>query len=623
MRDLFIDIETYSPVDLKTAGVYRYTEHPEFEILMCAWATDDHPKTVHVAVGRDEIDRIPGLFDPAVTKIAHNANFERVCLSAHRGLPTGHYLDPEQFDDTMAVGAEWGLPRSLGAMAEALGAEAKDVAGTRLINLFSKPDRNGKRTTADDKPEQWTEFVEYCRQDVVTMIGISDRLHDEFGWWPTDTERAIWLADQRINDRGMRVDVPMAEAATAADAENRTNALAELAELTGADNPNSPAQLTTWLQSTGLQVNNLRAATVTELLAGDQLTGEQRRALELRKQLALSAAKKFSTALDRVNSDGRVRGGFQFFAAHTGRWGGRGVQPQNLPSGGLELDQEAAALLDLELGLGGDPDTLKALVRAMFTGPYVVADYSAIEARVLAWLAGEEWSLEAFRAGRDIYVETVARMFDLDPVEAKARRKQGKVAVLALGYQGGVGSLRVMGAQGSDGELRELVGAWREANQNVVNFWADLEAAFRSGGTAGRIRVERDGTSRFVILPSGRTLGYHGVKLRVDHSATGDIRRVLSHLSVRGGGQWVSTYGGRLAENCTQAVARDLLAQGLVNLETAGFTTVGHVHDEVIVEASGPEMLGRVSAAITDAPDWAKGLPLNAEAYECERYRKG
>lgn len=627
MSLLFIDIETYSSTDLRGANVYRYSEDPEFQILMAAYATEDDAMMgqVHVAIGEDAVRAIPGLWDPRVTKVAHNAPFERICFSRLTGLPVGKYLSVAEWEDTMALAAEWGYPQSLKDLAVALGAEDKDDAGTRLINLFCKPNRQGKQVRPEDKPAEWQAFVEYCRQDVATLVDVYYKLIDKYGGWPTATERAVWEADQRINDKGIPTDVLMADEAVAAAEANKEEQLAEMAQLTGLDNPNSNVQLLGWLQESGMAVQDLKAATVTAALAQDDLTDVQRRVLQLRQELALVASKKYIAALDKVSGDGRLRGSFQFFGAHTGRWAGRGVQLQNLPSASLDSEvMTEAAIMDLMLGNGASAHTLKALVRALFVGPFTVVDYSAIEARVIAWLAGEQWALDAFAGGRDIYVETASRMFHLDYEAAQARRKQGKVAVLALGYNGGIGSLQAMGADGSRDELQFLVNQWRDANPSIVGLWAQLEQAFRVGGQVGdHLSVEKDGKDRLIRLPSGRAIVYHNCGLQWETDDYGRKRQRITFSDPKKRGLRTGTYGGRLSENVTQAVARDVLAEALLRLHKWGYGLVGHVHDEILVHGVGTRSVQAVSTIMTELPTWAAGLPVDAEGFTCARYRKG
>ena len=601
---LYIDLETYSAAPLD-AGVYRYAADPSFLILMAAWAVDDGPVTV--ATTREEINAIPGLSDPATLKVAHNAQFERVCLSVFSGLGAGEFHDPTTYHDTMAVAGNLGLPKSLEKLSAALGTAPKDTAGAALIRYFCVPNRKGQRNLPESAPEKWLDFVDYCAQDVATLREV----HAALGDFPTDAERRVYLADQRINDRGILTDTKLARLAEAAAQDNAAEQLAELKTITGCDNPNSRDQMLRWFQETGLDLPDLQRGTVSAALEGP-LEAPHRRALELRQELALVASKKYSAALAGVSSDSRLRGQFRYFGAHTGRWSGRGVQLQNLPRLGFDTEQEAEAeVVDLLLGFRPDAATLKKLVRPMFRGPFCVVDYAAIEARVIAWLAGETWALEAFAAGQDIYVETAQRMGKA--LNASFTRSEGKVAVLALGYNGGVNSLRAMGAKGDDRDLQILVSAWRTANRKIVGLWSELDEAFYSGGKVGRVRVERNGSHRAIVLPSGRAIHYRDTKFRLDSLG----RRRASFMTAQG--YRSDTYGGRLSENITQAIARDVLAEALVRLEEAGERVVGHVHDEVLVES---EDLDRIQALVTEPPAWAGGLPLSAAGFVCRRYRK-
>lgn len=606
-RTLYVDIETYSSVDLTSSGVYRYVEAPDFEILMAAWALDDGP--VELAVGLQAIIAIPGLLDSRIEKVAHNAQFERVCFSAALEFPVGEYLDPNEYRDTMAAAAEHGYPRKLGALAAALGGEQKDEAGTRLIKMFCIPNKNGERTRPEEKPEDWEQFKAYCIQDVVTLRDV-DKSLDPL----TPMETRVWVADQTINDRGVQVDTEMARFAVDAAATNRMVQELRITQLTGVDNPGSGTQMIKWLRESGLEVSNMQAETIQKLLAQD-LDDVQREVLELRVELALVASKKYSAALGYVSSDGRLRGGFRFFGAHTGRWAGSGVQMHNLPRAAMDSPTEAeAAICDLKMGLGADAHTLKALVRSLFIGPFVVVDYAAIEARVVSWLADEGWALQAFKDGRDIYVETAERMGGLT-------RFQGKVAVLALGYNGGIGSLSAMGAQGSNKELQFLVDQWRAANPAIVDLWATMENRFRLGGPVGdRLCIEVDNETRRMRLPSGRAITYHGCKWEWKEDRWGRRRRMASFIDPRG--VRVDTYGGRLIENATQAVARDVMAEALVELNDWGFSVVGHVHDEILVEAR-EEDLDDIKKLMLKSPSWGEGLPLDGEGFACARYRKG
>lgn len=427
---LWIDIETYSPVDLAKAGVYKYTEHPDWRILMCSWALGDGE--VQRAEGHEEIRAIPGLFDRQVLKIAHNASFERANLSRLKSRGRGKFLPPEQFFDTAALARAWGLPASLKDFALALGAEEKDEAGTRLINLFSKPSRKGERVTAEEKPDDWAAFGAYCDQDVETMRDAAKMLGRGF----PRGERAVYEADQRINDRGVRVDTALARAAERCFKDNRAEALKEIEKIAGVDNGNSVAQLRAWLKGRGVDTEDLRKDTVKELLEGD-LPDDVRRVLTLRQECAVSAAAKFTAAIRATNDDGRLRGTMQYFGASTGRFAGRLIQFQNLArdgfkepgsDGGYDTQAEGLAIDRLLSGGSVPSPELKKLIRPLLMGPFVVCDYSSIEPRVLAWLTGEQWMLDAFHNGEDIYVATADK---LGGPERGFDRQHGKVATLA------------------------------------------------------------------------------------------------------------------------------------------------------------------------------------------------
>lgn len=669
MDVLELDIETYSAVDLPKANVYAYSEDPSFEVLMCAWSLNDSP--IEVAEDEGAIFEIPGLWDPDVKKVAHNAGFERVCFSRMRGMPVGEYLSPEEWFCTMAVASEYGLPRGLDALAKVLGAEAKDSAGARLISLFCKPNKHGVRNRPEDHPEKWEEFLAYCAQDVSTLQDVRRRMPG----WPNAFERELWYVDQKINDRGMRVDAALAKAASEAAAVNAKEAEAEVISLTGVENPGSTQQLGKWAESVGLDMPNWQAETVTDKIKEtDDPT--IRRVLELRQELALVASNKFLAALRSTSMDGRLRGQFMFHAAHTGRWSSRGVQVHNLPrlsftykdaDGEKHYDHVAEDIaINILLRCGGVtvPEDLKRLVRPMFIIDGAISDFSAIEARVLAWLAGEEWVLQAFRENRDLYVETAERM------GGGMGRPEGKIAVLAAGYQGSVGSFRNMGYGGRkcardtvkarrgqmsdvaweiekqrvktlqeagheaellrdpnhkcDYEIKEIVDAWRDANNNIRQFWYDLERKFWEGGIvgAGKIRVEVKGSRRLIHLPSGRVLMYHDVRkvrTKETNEITGEVtsRVQIAYRHVQG--YMEKTYGGRLTENVTQAVARDLLADAMIRLDKAGYPIVGHVHDEAIVESKD---LDGINAIMSVGPDWSEGLPMAAAGFLTYRYKK-
>lgn len=618
---IFLDFETYSDVDLLKAGPYVYTESPNFVPLMMSYSIHYGP------VKRVEtVDEMRKVIEAARLNcrqfIAHNVQFERLVCSRILGMPVGEYLSPLMFEDTAAMAAALGYPRALGPLAKALGVAAKDTAGTRLINLFCKPrPRVGGRVMPREKPEEWARFGAYCDQDVKVLREVRRELLKQRH--TVDDELTILRVDQTINDRGIAVDVELAREAVRAGADNAFQLELDLCELTGVANPSSVQQMSAWLAQQGVTVTDLRADTVREMLAGE-LPEHVRTALEMRQELALAAAKKFAAAVRATSSDGRARGMFQYYGAHTGRWAGRRIQLQNLPRFKHEKGREGELIADLCMGEEVSNSDLKGLVRAMLLGPFTVVDYSAIEARVLAWLAGEQWVLDAFAGGRDIYVETAKRLGSKPDGEGYTRQ-EGKTATLALGYQGALGSMLAMGATGSESELLALVSRWREANPHIVALWRDLETKFWSGGDVGELlHVTRSGRDRRIRLPSGRELVYHGVAkrrvLKKRDDGTMYERDELSYIAPLPNAPRTPTYGGRLTENVTQAVARDILAHALVRLESAGYRVVGHVHDEVLIEGvHDVEELARVMCADVG---WDSGLPLGAEGYVTERYRK-
>ena len=644
---LWLDIETYSPVDLAKAGVYKYTEHPDWRILMCSWALNDGE--VHRAEGHEAILKIPGLFDKKVLKIAHNASFERVNLSR---LKRRGFLPPEQFFDTAALARAWGLPASLKDFALTMGAEEKDEAGTRLINLFSKPNRRGERVNPAERPEDWAAFGAYCDQDVETMRDAAKRLARDF----PRGERAVYEVDQRINDRGVRVDTALAEAAERCFKDNRAGALKEIERIAGVDNGNSVAQLRAWLRSRGVDTEDLRKDTVKDLLE-DEIPDDVRRVLVLRQECAVSAAAKFTAAIRATNGDGRLRGTMQYFGASTGRFAGRLIQFQNLardgfkkpgPKGGYDTQAEGLAVDRLLSGNSVPSPELKKLIRPLLMGPFVVCDYSSIEPRVLAWLAGEQWMIDAFNNNEDIYVATAAR---LGGPEKGFDRQHGKVMVLSCGYRGGVGAALKMGGRkimpkGTPEnilrkELQAIINNWRDKSPAIRRFWAQLERIFNTGGAVdtGLISVEVKGQDRYVWLPSRRPIVYRGLTRRwkqpldVDGTPLGPAR-LVPHVLNTGGDRarvpYKPLHGGIITENIVQAVARDILVQALRNLEEAGWPVVTHIHDEVVCEIpenrrslEETELITEVSEIMCRPPSWADDdLVIKAAGYTCQRYHK-
>jgi DNA polymerase len=609
---IWLDVESYCELDIRKVGVYRYVEHPSFELLMCGYAIDDEP--VRVAVGAVELfDQLEPLIElaerPDVSLVAHNSNFDRVAISSHLGMPVGKYLHPRSWIDSMVLAAMESFPQGLDRLAKALKVKQKDSAGTLLINLFSKPKRDGTRNTAETHPEKWQQFTEYCGNDVEAMREAAQRLPDQ-----SPDERAVWIADQLINDRGVRVDRDMAQSAVMAAAGNKVEARREMIALTGVENPGSVQQLTGWLDIQGIIVPNLRAETIEDMLTWPhvQALPHIARVLELRQQLAGSASAKYDAAVNMTNTDGRLRGQAKYYGAHTGRWSGKGVQLQNLPRKSLGL-LEPLAILDLLCGFGASPNALKALVRPLLLGPLTVVDLGQIESRVTAWLAGEQWALDAFASGRDIYVETAKQMGGLT-------RQEGKVATLALGFGGGVGALRRMGGDGlgDDRHLKRLVDRYRAASPRIKAYWYELFEAFQRGGQAGRLSIDASTRGiRRILLPSGREIVYRNVRKidGLDKEGKPKKQLVFSHPNGRMAGLW----HGVIIENVVQGVARDVMAGVIPQLEMRGLPTVGHVHDEILVDGNH---LDELTELMTTNPSWADGLPLAAEGHVVDRYTK-
>lgn len=652
MHELFIDIETFSPVNLAKSGVYPYAEHDDFDILLFGYSIDGGPvEVVDLANGDQLPDTVlAALVDPHVVKWAFNAAFERVCLSAwlNRHYPnlmaTRRFLDPAQWHCTMVWSAYLGLPMSLEQVATVLNLDVrKDAAGRKLVTQFCTPVKptvlNGgaTRNPPSSDPAGWEAFTAYNLRDVEVELAI----HERFATFPMpEAEWGTYALDQTINDTGILLDAVLVDNAVACDRQHRAATLARAQELTGLENPNSPIQLKEWLADHGCHMTSLTKAEVATVL--DTATGPVKEALELRGELAKSSVKKYEAMQHVAGSDGRGRGLLQFYGAgRTGRFAGRLVQVQNLPRNYLPDLDEARALVRtgnfdaIELLYPSVPDTLSQLIRTAFIpaegNRFVVADFSAIEARVIAWLAGETTTLNAFEEGKDLYCETASRMFGV-PVEKHGinadLRQKGKIAVLACGYQGGIGALKAMGALQmglAEHELQPLVDAWRAANPNIVALWANVNAAAidtistRQPTRVGPLTFTVESGIFFIELPSGRRLAY--VKPRLGENRFGGTS--ILYDGVATGRKWgtLETYGGKLAENIVQAIARDLLVYSMHQVAEAGHRIVMHVHDEIVVEtttASVEEICGLMATA----PDWAAGLPLAADGYECEFYRK-
>lgn len=654
MRTLFCDIESFSPAQLAKTGVYPYCEHPDFELLLFGYSIDGGPiEVVDLANGQSIPDEVlAALVDPSIVKWAHNAAFERVCLSAwlrahHPKLLDEGFLDPRQWRCTMIWSAYLGLPMSLDAVATVLKLDVqKDTVGKKLIKQFCTPATpsvlNGgkRRNPPSADPTGWARFIDYNRRDVEVELAVHNRL----ACFPIpESEWDTYALDQRINDAGILLDHTLVDNAVAVDEHHRNASLARAQKLTGLENPNSPIQLKQWLASRGCALESLAKAEVDAAL--DTATGEVKEVLELRGDLAKSSVKKYVAMQNVAGSDGRARGLIQFYGAgRTGRFAGRLVQVQNLPRNYLpDLDQARSLvrtgnLEALELLYESVPDTLSQLIRTAFIPSprhrFIVADFSAIEARVIAWLAGETTTLQAFREGKDLYCETASRMFGV-PVEKHGingeLRQKGKIATLSCGYQGSAGALKAMGALRmglAEHELKPIVDAWRQANPHIVQLWSSVEeAAIAAIASRQPIRLRNlrfsvEAGILFIELPSGRRLAY--VQPRLGENRWGGTS--ITYTGTTTARRWgqLETYGGKLVENIVQAIARDLLVTGMHAVAKAGHQIVMHVHDEIVIDE--PENSGFTATGacelMSTLPAWAEGLPLDADGYECAYYRK-
>ena len=639
-----IDIETYSSAPLSKCGVYRYCDAPDFEILLFSYAFDDEPvQTIDLARGETlPKEVISALEDPDIIKVAYNAQFERVCLSRY----LGHWLDPHQWRCTMVMAAYLTLPGRLADAAVALGTtEKKMEEGKDLIRYFSVPCKpsktNGGRTRnlPTDAPEKWAVYRQYNAQDVETERAIRKALEK---YSLPEQEWELYALDQQINDRGVRVDKKLVKNAIAVDAVFAQAAYQRAKELTGLENPGSVNQLKAWLADQDIPMESLAKKIVQEKAA--QTDGIVAELLNLRLELSKTSVKKYEAMARCVCRDGRVHGLLQFYGANrTGRWAGRLVQAQNLPQNhlpDLELARDIVKIGDEELLdtlFASVPGTLSELIRTAFIPKdgcrFLVADFSAIEARVLAWLANEEWVLEEFRGKGKIYEATASRMFHI-PQESIVKgnpnyeyRQKGKQATLSCGYGGGVGALKAMGAKMPEEEMQPLVDAWRAANPNIVAFWSALDRAARTvirkktSARVGKVTLYWQDDKMFMRLPSGRNLCYQSPHFTGNRFGSDAI----GYYAPNAAGQRVvqETFGGKLAENATQAIARDILAHALLTLEKNGYPVIFHVHDEAVIEMSiGQGALEEACRLMAIAPNWAEELPLRADGYECMYYRK-
>lgn len=653
MKTLSLDLETYSSVDLGKSSVYRYVESPDFDILLLGFSADGSPVQVVDLAQGEQIppEVVDALTDDAVSKWAFNASFERVCLSEwlrRHGYPLRNdyysvpddpcmgYLDPTGWHCTMIWAAYLGLPLSLKDAGSALGLDKQKLTeGKDLIKYFCVPGKDGQRHLPADAPDKWATFKAYNLRDVETEMSIQERLRK----YPVpDTVWDQYHLDQQINDRGIAVDMTLVHSAIAIDERSHEELTAKLQELTMLENPNSVQQMKDWLAENGLETETLGKKQVAELLktAPEPL----RSVLVLRQQLAKSSVKKYQAMEATVCADGRVRGCFQFYGARTGRWAGRNIQLQNLPQNKMPDLEQARAIVRagdydaVRMLYDSTPDVLSQLIRTTFVPrsghTFFVADFSAIEARVIAWLAGEDWRQQVFADGKDIYCASASQMFGV-PVEKHGinghLRQKGKIAELALGYGGSVGALKAMGALEmglQEEELKPLVNAWRTANPMIVKLWWAVDDAVM---TAIRVKssTETHGISftcqsgmLFITLPSGRQLSY--VKPRIGENQFGSP--AATYMGLSAARQWgrLESYGPKFVENIVQAISRDVLCYAMQTLRCCSI--VAHVHDELIIEVDPRMSLEAVCEQMGRTPPWAPGLQLRADGYATDFYKK-
>lgn len=648
MKKLSIDIETFSDIDLIKCGVYKYADSPAFEILLFAYSIDDGEiHIVDLVRGEELPDEITeAIKSDTVIKTAFNAQFERVCLSKYLGLPEGEYLNPQSWYCTAVQAAELSLPASLADVGAALGLERQKMTeGKNLIKYFCVPCKstksNGSRTRNMpwNAPEKWTLFKEYCKRDVDVERQIAKKLD----MYPiSESEHRLYVLDQRINDRGVLVDLSLAQQAIKINSIQTAVATEQAYTLTGLENPNSVAQLKAWLTENGVEIESLSKKAVAAL--ADETDGDIQEMLHLRLLMSKTSVKKYEAVMRSVCRDNRVRGMMRFCgASRTGRWSGNILQPQNLPQNHLpDLTLARDIVKDgdfemLDMTFGNVPNVLSELIRTVLIPKpnhrFIVADFSAIEARVLSWLAGEQWRLDTFRNGGDIYCASASQMFRV-PVEKHGvnghLRQKGKISELACGYGGSVGALKNMGAVEMgvpEDELQGLINDWRNANPHIVKLWTEVgNAAMKAIKektivSLGKLVFMYERGILFIRLPSGRRLSY--IKPRIGTNRFGGDS--ITYMGVGASKKWerLETFGGKLVENIVQAIARDLLSSAMMNVANAGYDIVFHVHDEIIAEVpDGQGSVDEMCMLMSINPDWADGIPLSADGYECEYYRK-
>lgn len=643
MKRMNIDIETYSEADLSKSGVYKYVDAPGFEVLLFGYSADGGPvKVISLAEGEELPQEIKeALLDDMVLKFAFNAQFERVCLEKYLGV----HLAPDAWRCTMVASLYLGLPGSLAQVGAVLGVEKKKLeTGKDLIKFFSVPCKptktNGGRTRnlPEHDREKWQQFITYNARDVETEMDIMEKVArfpvPDFLW-------KQYAQDQRINDLGIELDMALVTQAIKCDEESRERYLKRAQELTGLENPNSPIQLKEWILSNGVEMETLTKAEVASVM--ETAIGPVKEVLELRQLLSKSSVKKYVAMETCRCSDGRAHGLLQFYGANrTGRWAGRLVQVQNLPQNHIPDLAIARNLIKsgcfeaVELLYDSIPDTLSQLIRTAFVPregcKFMVADFSAIEARVIAWLAGESWRQEVFRNNGDIYCASASQMFGV-PVEKHGvngeLRQKGKIAELALGYGGGVGAMISMGAIDmglAEEELQPIVDSWRQSNPAIVKLWWDVHRCVikavkdKQPQTYKCLTFEYQSGMLFIGLPSGRRLAYAKPSVyRNDYD-----RDEIAYMGVDATKKWgkIDSYGPKFVENIIQAMSRDILAEAMARIEAAGYDIVMHVHDEAVIEAPRDAVLEDVCQIMSKAPDWTPGLILNAAGYECEFYQK-
>lgn len=649
MKELGIDIETYSSRDLGKCGVYKYVEAPDFAILLFAYSVDGgEVACVDLAQGEELPAEIrAALTDPAVTKTAWNAAFERICLSKYLGLDKP--LDPAQWKCTMVRAARMGLPLALGQCAEVLRlAEGKMTEGKALIRFFSVPGRNGVRHMPEAAPDRWDTFKQYCIRDVEVEQALLTKVRR---LEPAAFDEELYIADQEINDRGVLIDRELVDNAARFDSEYKAELLKEAQQISGMENPNSAAQIKEYLKrTTGRYFDSIGKKTIDEIEESLTYWPKARRVIALRREMAKTSNKKYEAMQACVCSDGRIHGLLQFCgAARTGRWAGRLVQVQNLPQNHLpDLDfarsmVKAGDLEDFELNYADVTQVLSELIRTAFIASpghiLHVCDFSAIEARVIAWIAGENWVLDIFRQGGDIYCATASQMFGV-PVEKHGKnshlRQKGKISVLALGYGGGIAALEAMGGSKlglTEYEERETVKLWREANPRIVRLWSIIEkAAITAIKTGKTVTINRGITVGYrwgmllITLPSGRTICYPRARISMEYDDgwRGDHEVIEYEGLNQTTKKWevLRTYGGKLTENIVQATARDILGAVMLRARRENLPVVFHVHDEIIVDAPADRPLTDVEALFSEPIEWCRGLPLKGAGYSTPYYLK-